>query len=417
MGSWSIGGNLLGNAQGLLGTEDNSPLVIETNGNPRLTVDTSGNLGVGTSAPSSQLHVNVAASPNPISALTIDVQSFENEPNAQASYFLLVHDIGAAPPNGLTHLAIRGDGNVGIGTESPAFPLDVNGDIGVNGVDAIRRDANNAYIFPFGTNTTRNNVVIGGGPGGNTSLQVSGNAWVNGNVALALDAPGQFGPAVTLTNTGGGANTTVAIDFYTFDPGEGAGPMHDTTPTAEIAAIDMGNFANDIVFRGNQPGGANQALQERMRITSTGNIVVPGDILLTGADCAEQFDVSSPEPPDPGTVVVIDDGGALRESCHAYDKKVAGVVSGAGDYRHGVLLDQGSGSEHRVPVALMGKVYCKVDAQYAPVEVGDLLTTSATPGHAMKATEAARAFGSVIGKALLPLAGGKGLIPILIALQ
>jgi hypothetical protein len=71
----------------------------------------------------------------------------------------------------------------------------------------------------------------------------------------------------------------------------------------------------------------------------------------------------------------------------------------------------------RVPLALMGKVYCKVDATRVPVQVGDLLTTSSTPGHAMKATDPLRAFGAVIGKALRPFENGTGLIPILVALQ
>ena len=53
-----------------------------------------------------------------------------------------------------------------------------------------------------------------------------------------------------------------------------------------------------------------------------------------------------------------------------------------------------------MPVALVGKVYCKVDASYSPIEVGDLLTTSLTPGHAMKANDHVKAFGAVIGKAL-----------------
>jgi hypothetical protein len=53
----------------------------------------------------------------------------------------------------------------------------------------------------------------------------------------------------------------------------------------------------------------------------------------------------------------------------------------------------------------------------APIEVGDLLTTSPTPGHAMKATDPVRAFGAVIGKALRALGDGQGLIPILVALQ
>jgi hypothetical protein len=71
----------------------------------------------------------------------------------------------------------------------------------------------------------------------------------------------------------------------------------------------------------------------------------------------------------------------------------------------------------RHPLALMGKTYCRVDAQFAPVALGDLLTTSATRGHAMKAVDSSRAFGAVIGKALAPLRSGTGLIPVLVALQ
>jgi hypothetical protein len=70
-----------------------------------------------------------------------------------------------------------------------------------------------------------------------------------------------------------------------------------------------------------------------------------------------------------------------------------------------------------VPVALLGKVYCKVDAGYGSIDVGDLLTTSSTPGHAMKADDPVKAFGTVIGKALTQFTGGTGLIPILITLQ
>jgi hypothetical protein len=65
----------------------------------------------------------------------------------------------------------------------------------------------------------------------------------------------------------------------------------------------------------------------------------------------------------------------------------------------------------------LGKVYCKVDAQYAPIEIGDLLTTSPTLGHAMKADDPAMAFGAVIGKALQSLSNGQGLIAIFVTLQ
>jgi len=148
-----------------------------------------------------------------------------------------------------------------------------------------------------------------------------------------------------------------------------------------------------------------------------GDVEVTGDIRLTNADCAEDFDVSGAEKAEPGTVMVLGNEGALSESQCAYDKRVAGVISGAGDYKPGIVLDKRQSQHKRQPIALLGKVYCKVDAQYASIEVGDLLTTSTTPGHAMKTSDPFKAFGAVIGKALRPLREGQGLIPILIALQ
>ena len=150
-----------------------------------------------------------------------------------------------------------------------------------------------------------------------------------------------------------------------------------------------------------------------------GNVIVTGDLFLQNADCAEEFDIAVAEMEviEPGTVMVIEHESTLRPSQHAYDKRVAGVISGAGQCKPGIVLDKQASQENRLPIALMGKVYCKVDAQYAPIEVGDLLTTSPTSGHAMKAENPLQAFGAVIGKALRPLAAGQGLIPILIALQ
>jgi len=148
-----------------------------------------------------------------------------------------------------------------------------------------------------------------------------------------------------------------------------------------------------------------------------GDVEVTGDIRLTNADCAEDFDVSDAGLIAPGTVMVLGDADTLTPCQHSYDKRVAGVLSGAGDYRPGIVLDRQPGQGSRSPVALLGKVFCQVDAGYGPVAVGDLLTTSDTPGHAMKATDSVRAFGAVIGKALRPLEEGQGLIPILIALQ
>jgi hypothetical protein len=143
-----------------------------------------------------------------------------------------------------------------------------------------------------------------------------------------------------------------------------------------------------------------------------------GDITLAGADCAEDFEIETPEMPEPGSVMTIGETGRLRPCSQPYDKRAAGVLSGAGSHRAAIVLDrQQERRERRSPLALSGKVFCKVDAGYSPIEVGDLLTTSPTTGHAMKACDPARAFGATIGKALQPLTGGLGLVTILVALQ
>jgi hypothetical protein len=160
-----------------------------------------------------------------------------------------------------------------------------------------------------------------------------------------------------------------------------------------------------------------QAFGDGLAARFIGDVEVTGDIRLVNADCAEEFDAIAAETIDPGTVMVIDGEDRLRRSEEPYDKRVAGIVAGGGNYRPGIVLDKNGSAKGRLPISMLGKVFCKVDASYSSIEVGDLLTTSATPGCAMKALDPARAFGAVVGKALRRLEGGRGLIPILIALQ
>jgi hypothetical protein len=152
--------------------------------------------------------------------------------------------------------------------------------------------------------------------------------------------------------------------------------------------------------------GANQ--QEAIRLDAAA-----GDIMLMNADCAEEFDLAVQDA-QPGTVMVLTDDGRLAPSSEPYDTRVTGVVSGAGAFRPGLILDRRDTGMPRVPVALMGKVYCWVDATRAAIGVGDLLTTAEVRGHAMKVTDLTRAIGAIIGKALAPLAAGRQLIPILV---
>jgi hypothetical protein len=115
--------------------------------------------------------------------------------------------------------------------------------------------------------------------------------------------------------------------------------------------------------------------------------------------------------------MVIDDSGRLRQSTSVYDRRVAGVISGAGGLRPGVILGRLPDQERNRPIALVGRTYCRVDATQAPIAVGDLLTSASTPGHAMKADDPNRAQGAVLGKALARIPIGLGQIPILVALQ
>src|SRR6185369_2845887 len=147
----------------------------------------------------------------------------------------------------------------------------------------------------------------------------------------------------------------------------------------------------------------------------TKDLKVDGDVQLTGADLAEQFGMIGPVA-EPGSVVVLVGNDQVCVSEEPYDRRVGGIVSGAGNYRPGIVLDR-QPDANRCALALSGKVWCKVDADFSPVEVGDMLTTSSTPGHAMRASDPARAFGAVIGKALGSLKSGRALVPVLVALQ
>ena len=152
-------------------------------------------------------------------------------------------------------------------------------------------------------------------------------------------------------------------------------------------------------------------------VVVNGNVTATGDILLPGADCAEQFECAGMRGIDAGSLVIVGEEGVIRECEGAYDRRVAGVVAGAGTFRPAIVLDQRNSDRPRAAVSLIGKAYCKVDAQYGAIEVGDLLTSSPSLGHAMRASDRERAFGTVVGKALRPWRSGKGMIPILLALQ
>src|SRR5262249_46214436 len=123
---------------------------------------------------------------------------------------------------------------------------------------------------------------------------------------------------------------------------------------------------------------------------------------------------------EPGAVVVIDPAhpGELAVSTTAYDTRVAGIISGANDLAPGMVMQSDGQHAHGDhPVALTGRVWCKVDASFGAVHPGDLLVTSSTPGYAMVARDAAHRAGAVLGKAMTSLEAGRGLVLVLVSLQ
>lgn len=139
-----------------------------------------------------------------------------------------------------------------------------------------------------------------------------------------------------------------------------------------------------------------------------------------GSDLAEPFKFSGPENATPeGAVVVIDEAnpGRLKLSDQAYDTRVAGVVSGANGIHPGIQMHQEGMLEGGKNVALSGRVDVQADATNGSIKPGDLLTTSSTPGCAMKVTDHLRAQGAILGKAMTGLSEGKGMVLVLVTLQ
>lgn len=130
---------------------------------------------------------------------------------------------------------------------------------------------------------------------------------------------------------------------------------------------------------------------------------------------------SSPPPPSPylantvqvevggtvsgGELLALDPAGApeLRPATVESDPRVVGIVAG----------EPGAAWTGTAPLAVAGTiVLCRVDASAGAIAPGDLLVTSATPGHAMR-SGTAPAPGTIVGKALEPLAAGQALIRVL----
>jgi len=169
-----------------------------------------------------------------------------------------------------------------------------------------------------------------------------------------------------------------------------------------------------------EPDEANLTWDDAGNVWVRENCSVATLTIRGGADLAEPFEITALNKEVPqGAVVVIDDEnpGRLKLSDQPYDTRVAGVVSGANGINPGIQMQQQGLLEGGKNVALTGRVYVQADASNGAIHPGDLLTTSATPGHAMKVADHAKAQGAILGKAMTGLKDGKGMVLVLVTLQ
>ena len=177
-----------------------------------------------------------------------------------------------------------------------------------------------------------------------------------------------------------------------------------------------------------QPNGGQLAVGAQVAGHSAEKLVVLGDAYFTGTvkggniqaqyqDLAEWVPAS--EDLAPGTVVIVDSEArnTVSASTTAYDTRVAGVVSA----QPGIVL--GVEGRSKAKIATTGRVKVRADATRNPIHAGDLLVSGEKPGTAIRSEPMeinGRRFhqpGTIIGKALEPLANGEGEILVLLSLQ
>ena len=330
---------------------------------------------------------------------------------------------------------LTAEGNLGIGTQNPTRPLVVVGNSAGNAILSSGTLLVSKSTGAPGTGLVVRRFVS---QGGNERLEIDGNS-MNGYFAdfgIEVDSRIQLNSAssgdIMLASGGGNvaignitpqARLHVAGGTNAQLHGGGFLVMGSTTGSNlvldnnEVMARNNGQTAN---LHLNKNGGA---VHVGVFSNGTGRLVTPMLQITGGSDLAERFHIADAADiaPKPGMVVSIDvaNPGRLLPSTSAYDRTVAGVISGANGIQSGMVMGQlGSVADGDHAVALTGRVYVLTDASAGAIQPGDLLTSSGIPGHAMKVTDYSKAHGAIIGKAMSGLnEGEQGYVLVLVSLQ
>jgi hypothetical protein len=314
------------------------------------------------------------------------------------------------------------------------------------------------YAFGFGETDYPNSVTdnfgtVGGGygntagldatvPGGyNNSATGDGSFAAGRNASTTYDGDFVWSSGAPVEGTGsnmfevfanGGVNLSVGgSGIYVAQSGfVGIGGLYRPQFPLEVEGLfvvdgggargGIGAYGNAVVVGSPDQSTTEVSFRQLTSPNTPMHISCSSITILGGADLAEPFEISTPGNEVPqGAVLVIDEEipGHLKMSDRPYDTRVAGVVSGANGINPGIQMQQQALLEGGRNVALTGRVYVQADASGGPIKPGDLLTTSSTPGHAMKVSDHVRAQGAILGKAMTGLKEGRGLVLVLVSLQ
>jgi hypothetical protein len=404
------------------------------NGTELVRIKANGRLGIGTASPGYKLDVQ-SGSINSSGGLCIagDCKTAWSQVGGSSQW-----------TTGIGGAINYGGGNVGVGVATPSYKLDVQGgsinsSIGL----CIAGDCKTAWSQVGGTSQWTNgsggainyaggNVGVGvATPGYKFDVQ-GGSINSSGGLCIAGDcktAWSQVGGSSQWTNGssgainygGGNVGVGVATPTTKLDVGGTVNASAFTVGGTTVVSSQWATGGTTINYAAGNVGIGTASPTEKLHVTGnikvSGNIDIGGNINSKYQDLAEW--VESSQELSAGTVVVLDRAKSnhVVASTQAYDSRVAGVIS----WRPGIAL--GEAGAGRVLVATTGRVKVKVDASDSPINIGDLLVTSDKEGVAMKSVPVEIGVvrihrpGTLIGKALEPLAQGTGEILVLLSLQ